>query len=181
MLRGKNVVLRLFSEEDLESLFALDSDIAARGEHFPIAPHTLTDTRKQFRETGWWQEDQGRMVITDRDDRTVGAIMFFRPSPLLAGYEVSYAVFRREDRNRGFMSEALLIFSAYLFALKPVPRLQLGVFKRNVASRSVAEKCGYRCEGTQRLGGFLRGEHRDRETFSLLASECPPLSDVLNC
>ena len=180
MLKGSKVVLRLFTEEDLEELFALDSDIAARGEHFPIALHTLSDMRKQFRETGWWQEDQGRMVIASGDGRMVGAIMFFRPSPMLAGCEVGYAIFRPEDRGKGYMTEALRIFSAYLFELKATPRLQLGMFKGNAASCKVAEKCGYQYEGTQRQGNFLRGEYRDRETFSLLRSECLPLSEVLS-
>ena len=175
MLKGRNVVLRLFTEEDLEKLFALDSDLAARGEYFPIALHPLSDMRKQFRETGWWQQDQGRMVIATGDEQMVGAIVFFKPSPMLAGYEVGYAIFRPEDRGKGYMTEALGIFSAYLFELKSIPRLQLGMFSGNAASRKVAEKCGYQYEGTQRQGNFLRGEYRDRETFSLLRSECLPL------
>jgi RimJ/RimL family protein N-acetyltransferase len=179
MLKGRKVILRLFTEEDLEELFALDSEIAARGEYFPIALHTLSDMRKQFRETGWWQEDQGRMVIARGDDEMVGAIVFFRPSPMLAGYEVGYAIFRPEDRGKGYMTEALRIFSAYLFELKPIPRLQLGLFSGNAASRKVAEKCGYQYEGTQRQAGFLRGAYRDRETFSLLRSGCVPLSEAL--
>jgi RimJ/RimL family protein N-acetyltransferase len=109
----------------------------------------------------------------------VGAIVFFRSSPMLAGFEVGYAIFRPGDRNKGYMTEALRIFSAYLFELKPVPRLQLGMFKGNTASRKVAKNCGYQYEGTQRQGNFLRGEYRDRETFSLLRSECQPLSEVL--
>lgn len=179
MLRGRKVILRLFTEEDLEKLFTLDSDIAARGEHFPIALHTLSEMRKQFRETGWWQEDQGRLVIANVDGEMVGAIVFFRPSPMLAGYEVGYAIFRPEDRGKGYMTEALRIFSAYLFELKSIPRLQLGMFKGNAASRKVAEKCGYQYEGTQRQGNFLHGEYCDRETFSLLRGECPPLSEAL--
>ncbi len=179
MLRGRKVVLRLFTEDDLEKLFALDSDLAARGEYFPIALHTLSDMRKQFRETGWWQEDQGRMVIASGEGETLGAIVFFRPSPMLAGYEVGYAIFQPGDRNKGYMTDALRIFSAYLFELKPIPRLQLGMFKGNLASRKVAEKCGYQYEGTQRQGNFLRGQFRDRETFSLLRNECLPLADAL--
>ena len=179
MLKGNKVILRLVAESDLEQLFALDSDLAARGEFFPISLHPPAESRKQFRETGWWQEDQGRMVVTSLDGRIVGAIVFFRPSPMLAGCEIGYAIFRAEDRGQGYMTEALRIFSAYLFELKPIPRLQLGMFKGNAASRRIAEKCGYQYEGTQRDGNFLRGKYHDRETFSLLKRECPALSVVL--
>ena len=179
MLQGRQITLRLFTDADLEELFTLDADLSARGECFPIALHTSNEMRAQFRETGWWQEDQGRMVIVGEDGRMVGAIVFFRPSPMLAGYEIGYTIFRPADRGRGYMSEALGIFSAYLFELKPIPRLQLAMFAGNAPSRKVAEKCGFQFEGTQRQGGFLRGEYRDRETFSLLRSECPPLADVV--
>ncbi len=178
MLRGKQVTLRMFSESDLEELSVLDADIAARGEHFPLRLHPLEETRTQFRGTGWWQEDQGRMAVTDREGRLVGAIVFFKPSPMLAGYEIGYTIFRPTDRGRGYVSEALLIFSAYLFELKPIPRLQLGMFAGNAASRRVAEKCGYQYEGTQRQAGFLHGHYQDRETFSLLRSDCPPLAGL---
>lgn len=179
MLNGTHVTLRLFTEADLDELSGLDADIAARGECFPITLHPLAEMRKQFRETGWWQENQGRMAIVDAEDRLVGAIVFFKPSPMLAGFEVGYVIFRTEDRGHGYMSDALRIFSAYLFELKSIRRLQLGMFAGNVASRKVAEKCGYQYEGTQRQGGFLRGDYRDRETFSLLRSECPPLTTAL--
>ena len=179
MLRGNQATLRLFSESDLDELSTLDADIAARGEHFPLTLHPLAGMQAQFRETGWWQEDQGRMAIIDPADRLVGAIVFFKPSPMLSGYEVGYTIFRPEDRGHGFMTEALRIFSAYLFELKPIPRLQLGVFAGNAASRRVAEKCGYQYEGTQRQGGFLRGQYRDREILSLLRDDCPTLAAVL--
>ena len=179
MLRGKRIILRLFTEADLEELYTLDSDLAARGEHFPITLHPLAEMRKQFKETGWWEEHQGRMVIASRAGKMVGAIVFFRPSPMLVGYEIGYVIFRPEDRGKGYMSEALRIFSAYLFELKSIPRLQLGMFKGNAASRKVAEKCGYRIEGVLRHAGFLRGEYRDRETFSLLREECVSLAEAL--
>ena len=179
MLKAGKVILQLFTEAGIEKLFAVDSDIATRGEYFPIALHTLSDMRNQFRETGWWQEDQGRMVIASGDGEMVGAVVFFRPSPMPAGYEVGYALFRPEDRNKGYMTEALRIFSAYLFELRPIPRLQLGMFKGNVGPHKVAEKCGYQYEGTQHQGDFLRGEYRDRETFSLLRSEYLLLSEAL--
>jgi ribosomal-protein-alanine N-acetyltransferase len=179
VLRGNRVVLRLFSETDLEALSTLDADIAARGAHFPLTLHPLAEMRMQFGATGWWQEDQGRMAVTDLEGRLVGAIVFFKPAPLLAGYEVGYVVFSPADRGQGYMSEALLVFSAYLFELKPIPRLQLGMFAGNAASRRVAEKCGYRYEGTQRQAGFLHGQYRDRETFALLRGDCPALTTVL--
>ena len=179
MLEGRNIILRLFREEDLEEFFALHSKLADRGEFYPISLQSLAETRKELNDGNWWGEHRGRMLITDKQGRMLGGIGFFQGPPYLAGYEIGYTVFRPEDRGHGYMTEALRIFSAYLFELKPIPRLQVSLAKGNLASRRVAEKCGYQYEGTVRKGSFLRGEYRDGELFSLLREEVPTLAEAL--
>jgi RimJ/RimL family protein N-acetyltransferase len=179
MIEGPSVILRLFAESDLGEFFKLDADVAARGEFFPISLRSPAVSRKQFKETGWWEEDQGRMLITTRDGRMVGTIFFFKGMPYRAGYEIGYYIFRSEDRGKGYMSEALRIFSAYLFELKPVPRLELGVDPGNAPSRRVAEKCGFKLEGVMRKQFFCRGGYKDCEVLSLLREECPTVTEAL--
>ena len=82
-------------------------------------------------------------------------------------------VFKRQDRGQGVVSEALRLFSAYLFEWKKTPRLQLLIDKNNAPSRRVAEKCGYKREGTLRKSFFIRGEYVDCDLFSLVREECP--------
>ena len=179
MLEGYQVILRLFTEGDLEEYFRLFNEYAERGEFFPVAFHAIPPTRKDFQETGWWEEEMGRMLVTTKDDRMLGTIGFFKDVKYHAGYEVGYWILRREDRGQGYMSEALRIFSAYLFELKPIPRLQVTTVEGNVASRRIAEKCGYQLEGTFRKHGFLRGKYMDVERLALLREDCPPLTEVL--
>ena len=179
MLEGQKVILRLFREADLEEYLSVYSRYAERGEHWPITFQPMAQVAKDFRETGWWGEHEGRMLITDKAGQMRGGMAFFKGPTHHAGYEVGYVIFRRADRGQGFMSEALRIFSAYVFELKPIPRLQLCMFKGNAASRRVAEKCGYQHEGTMRKLGFLRGQWRDVELFSLLREECPSLAQAL--
>ena len=179
MLKGKEVTLRLFTKDNLGELFARDSNTGARSEHFPIALHTLSGMRKQFQETGCWEEEQGRMVIANRDGEMAGVIMFFRPSPMLAGYQVGYVVFWSEDWNNRCMTEALRIFSAYLFELKLILRLHIATHADNIAPQRVAEKCGYRLESTSRQFVFIRGKYADYTQYSLLGAECPSLAQAL--
>jgi RimJ/RimL family protein N-acetyltransferase len=179
MLEGENIILRLFEEEDLEEFVTLYNRYAERGAFYPISFRSLTEYRNSFREKGWWEEDEGRMLITDKNDRMLGTIFFFKGARFQEGYEVGYTLFRQEDRGRGIVSEALPIFSAYLFALKPIPRLCLHTAPGNAASQRVAEKAGYKHEGTLRQSFFLRGTTVDCELYSLLRDECPPLEDVL--
>jgi RimJ/RimL family protein N-acetyltransferase len=179
MLEGRNVILRLLAEADLDEFIALDAKIAERGEFYPISLRSPVENRKRFGETGWWEEDEGRMLVTSKDGRMLGGIGFFPAAKYEAGYELGYGVFRLEDRGKGVMSEALRIFSAYLFEIKPVQRLQVVTATGNVASRRIAEKCGYRHEGTLRQYYYVRGKHHDCDLLSLLRDECPSLTEAL--
>ncbi|UCE59273.1 MAG: GNAT family N-acetyltransferase [Phycisphaerales bacterium] len=179
MLEGKNVVLRLLKEEDLEEFVRLYNDASHRGEYYPISLRSLSQSRKEFQENGWWDEHQGRMLITDKEGLILGCIFFFKGAQYQEGYEIGYFVLRRENRGRGIISEALPLFSAYLFELKPIERLYLLTAGDNIPSQKVARKAGYQHEGTLRKAFFLRGKHHDCEVFSLLREECPSLKEIM--
>ncbi len=179
MIEGQDIILRLFREEDLEEFVTLHNRYAERGEFFPVSLRSMTSFRKDFQETGWWGDDQGRMLITDRQGRTLGMIFYFKGAPFQEGYEVGYTLFSSEDRGKGILSEALPLFSAYLFESKPIHRLYLHTAPGNAASRRVAEKSGYRHEGTLREAFFLRGKYVDNEVYSMLRGECPTVAELL--
>ena len=180
MIEGKNVILRLFSKEDVDEYVKLENDYAELGEFLDPIFHSQMARRKEFEESkGWWDEDKGCMVIADKQGRMIGAIAFFRRSPLFAGYEVGYLILRREDRGHGYGTEALRIFSAYLFDLKPIPRLELLTVDRNVPARRIAEKCGYKHEGTYRDYWFVRGHYVTGVQYALFREDCPSLDEVL--
>ena len=179
MLEGANVILRLFTDDDLDEFLKLDNTCAEMGEFAPVDLRSPAAFRKQFSETGGWDDKLGRMLITDRGGRILGQIMFIKEPSYQSGYEVGFVVFRREDRGKGYTTEALRIFSAYLFELKGIPRLQLGTHADNIAARRVAEKCGYKLEGTLRQFFFTRGEYVDYVQYSLLRDECPSLAEAI--
>lgn len=179
MLEGRNIILRLYAEADLDEFLALRAKLQERGDFLPISLTSAADTRKEFGEHGWWEEHTGRMLITARDGHMLGGIGFFQTSPYMSGYELGYNIFRSEDRGQGIMTAALRIFSAYLFDIKTIPRLQVATVVGNVASRRIAEKCGYQHEGTLRRCYYLRGEYVDCHLLSLLREECPSLSEAL--
>jgi len=179
MLEGPNVILRLFTDDDLDEFLKLENMHAEIGEFSPVDLRSPAAFRKQFSETGGWDDQLGRMLITDKSGRMLGHIMFMKEPSYQSGYEVGFVVFRREDRGKGYTTEALRIFSAYLFELKPIPRLQLGTHADNIAARRVAEKCGYKLEGTLRRMFFARGAYVDCVLYSLLRDECPSLVEAI--
>lgn len=180
MLNGPNITLRLFNDAEVDEFVSLRNVIAEQEPFLPPRLRSNRFTRKHFEDRqGWWDEHEGQLAIVDKTDRLLGGIGFFRGSPLESGYELGYELLRRADRGKGYMTEAVRIFSAYLFELKPVPRLQIITDAENTAARRVAEKCGYQLEGTMRKAIFCHGRYVDLVIYSLMRDECVSLADAL--
>ena len=60
-----------------------------------------------------------------------------------------------------------------------LPILQVATAVDNIASRRIAEKCGYKHEGKFRKFFYMRGKHHDCHVLSLLREECPTLAEAL--
>jgi len=179
MIEGKKIILRTIREDDLEEMFNLTSKFSERGEYWHLKLSSEPMIKKEFRETGFWDDRMGRLLIADKSGRLLGEIVYFTGVWYMPGYEIGYQLYRKEDQGKGYMTEALTIFTAYLFELKPIERLELTLNKGNAASRKVAEKCGFKFEGIKRKAIYQRGLYHDIELFSLLRHECPALSKVL--
>jgi ribosomal-protein-alanine N-acetyltransferase len=171
MIRGKNVTLRTVRECDVDNLFAFLSDIENRGEYFGVMIPSEATFKKDFRDTGFWQEDFGRLLICDKEERVIGTIWYFTTTPYYDGLEIGYHMFDVASRNKGLMTESLSLLVRYLFATKKVNRLQLTVMLPNVASRRVAQKCGFKLEGIARGALFHKGRNHDLEMYSILRAE----------
>jgi ribosomal-protein-alanine N-acetyltransferase len=171
MLKGKTVTLRPIRESDLERLYALHLDIANRGDFFPRGIMSQPKFRAQFQETGFWTVDEGMLVILDTSDEIIGHIEFYKTVNYLDEIELSYILYSEEHRGRGAMAEAVDLLVRYLFETKPVNRIRLVIHPANAASRRLAEKCGFRHEGTARGAWYNKGTHQDVEIYSILHDE----------
>lgn len=179
MIKGKLINLRTMRQGDIEEIFSLTSDLSQTGEYWNVSLSSEPMFKKRFQDTGCWNDDFGTMVITDKSDRLIGEITYFKGVWYLPGYEIGYRIYKNEDKGKGYSAEALKIFTAYLFELKDIKRLEIQLSKDNIASRKVAEKSGFVYEGLKRQAVFSRGKYEDCEFFSLLREECPSLKEVL--
>ncbi len=172
MLTGKSVRLRPVRESDIERMYDIHVDIANRGEFWPLDVTSEPAFRREFQESGFWTKDSGLLLIVDDTGQLLGDIGFFRPVPqYFDALEIYYRVYDHAQRGKGVTSEALNLLVGYLFDARRVNRIQLGIDTENLASRRVAEKCGFTHEGTARKAQFLRGEHHDIEIYSILRDE----------
>lgn len=179
MLRGKNITLRLIQEQDLPEMLGLMNNLNERGDYLGVDIHHKMKIEKYYSDAGFWETDFGRMVIVDKSDKILGAITFFKGVGDSEGYEIGCQIYRKEHRGKGYATEAMKLFCAYIFELKPIQRLQVCTVKENIGARKVAEKCGFVFEGTMRRAFFARGKYYDLDFLSILREECVPLSSVI--
>jgi ribosomal-protein-alanine N-acetyltransferase len=179
MLVGRNVIVRTVRDRDIDGLYDLTADVRAIGDHWPLTVGSESSWVKQYRENGWWTDDFGRMLVTDRAGACLGYVNYYRASHSYPGLEIGYRVFRPEDRGHGIMTEAVALFVGYLFSAKQIERIQALTHPDNVGSRRVLERCGFAFEGTLRRAHFNRGEYTDLAMYSVLRGETKPLATLL--
>jgi len=118
------------------------------------------------------------------DPRTAFAIATTEEAFGVIGYIPGQDVYRfsaeigywigQEYWGRGIMTDAVAIFSEYLFETFKFNRLYAGIFSSNPASGRVLEKAGFTCEGILRAHVTKNGELLDEHLYARLR---PGLAD----
>jgi len=174
MLKGKTIMLRPVRDTDLDQLYEFHVDIDNRGDFFPRGILAQPAFRKQFQETGFWSRDEGMLVMVSPQDAILGHIEYYKTVNYLDEYELSYQVYATEQRGKGVATEAVNLLVRYLFETKRVNRIRLVIHPGNLASRRLAEKCGFRHEGTARGAWYNQGRHQDVEIYAILHQDVIP-------
>jgi len=174
MLRGDLVELSPIRERDLDACWEAQADIANRGAFFPLGVMSEPAFRKGFAETGYWQKEEGTLLIRTHDREMVGHIEFFKPVSYWDAFELSYQLYDQRHAGHGYVTGAVQLLVDYLFATKKQHRLHLVIVPENAASRRIAEKCGFALEGTVRGAFFNDGRNQDVVLYSLLRTDPRP-------
>lgn len=174
MLTGERVTLRPIREVDLSAFVAAHVDIGNRGAFFPLGVVSEPVLRRRYAEHGFWEPDEGTLLIWSQDDEIVGHIEFFRPVSYWDAFELSYQLYDQRHAGQGSTTEAVQLLVDHLFATKQRHRIHLVIVPGNLASRRVAEKCGFVLEGTVRGAFFNAGRNHDVLLYSLLRTDPRP-------
>lgn len=171
MLKGTRIQLRPIRRDDLEELYIRHTDLANRGDYYPTGVQSESAFYRQFEESGFWGQDSGMLLIVAPDDHIAGHIEHFQTVKYLDEYELSYLIYEPTHRGKGYTTEAVNLMVRYLFGRWKVNRIRLIIHPDNLASRRVAEKCGFTHEGTARGAWYHRGENHDVEVYARLRGE----------
>jgi [ribosomal protein S5]-alanine N-acetyltransferase len=177
MLHGQRVILRPVRSVDLDAVYDAHVDIRNRGAFFPLGVQSESAFRRDFAETGFWQREEGMLLILTPKNEIAGHIEFFKPVNYWNALELSYQLYDDRFGGRGYATEAVQLLTDYLFAAKTFHRIHLMIAPDNASSRRVAEKCGYQLEGTMRGVFFNGGRNQDLQIYSLLRDDPRPWHD----
>lgn len=128
------------------------------------------DFASLLRETaaGWKLGQRFDYAVTEAaDDRAVGAVIASRRHR--DNFEVAYLA-GPAGRGKGLMVRAVRLLCDALFAAG-VGRIEVRTHPANRRSQLVAERCGFRREGTERRSIWLHGRRADAIVWSLLPDD----------
>lgn len=69
MLTGERVTLDPVRQADLATFYEAQVDLATRGAYFPLTVVSESVLAARFAATGFWERDEGTLLIRDRDAR----------------------------------------------------------------------------------------------------------------
>ena len=110
------------------------------------------------------------MMLDRAAGQIVGSIGLFHADWEVRSVEIGYGV-RADERGKGYATEALGAVARWALTEGGVQRAWLTANTDNVASVRVAEKAGFRREGTLRRTGLEDDGLHDQALFSLLDNE----------
>jgi RimJ/RimL family protein N-acetyltransferase len=165
--------LRGYRDDDLDDLFALQSDPQVmRYWSYPAwterrqAEERLALIYKQVRE-----DDVYIWVIADRtSDRMIGNAALFSLDRGQQRGEVGYSLMPAWQ-GRGLAQEAMRLVLAFAFDVIGLERLEADIDPRNTGSRKLVERLGFVHEGLLRERWRVNGEICDAAFYGLLRRE----------
>jgi [ribosomal protein S5]-alanine N-acetyltransferase len=180
MITGKSILLRTVLQSDLEEFYARHVEITNRGNFFPLGFVSEIEFRRRFEEKGFWEKEEGTLLIVNTAGKMLGHIEFFRTVNYLDELELSYQIYDQADRGHGYATEAVTLMVRYLFGRLKTYRIRLMIHPENRASRRVAEKCGFVHEGTARCAWYHQGRIHDLEVYAILRDEVTRAANLIH-
>jgi RimJ/RimL family protein N-acetyltransferase len=164
------VTLRTPTDDDLDVLFGLASDLGTWEERDPAPPAPLT--RAAFdasRAAADASPSRARFVI-EADGDAVGSVALFGTDELARHEEVGIALVP-EARGRGIGTAALEQIVEFAFERRNMRRVHLQAIASNAGAIRAYEKVGFAVEGRLRQHAWVRGSYEDIVLMGLLRSE----------
>ena len=174
-LRTERLVLRPFTPEDEDSLYAFQSDPDAV-RYVPYSPRTREQVaevllRKMSNIALRREGDLLELAVTLSDDKTViGDLLLALQSVAHQTLEIGY-IFAPAAGGRGFATEAVRALVDLAFDPIGARRIVARVDARNRSSSALLERLGFRLEAHLVENEWFKGELSSELDYALLSRE----------
>jgi RimJ/RimL family protein N-acetyltransferase len=173
-IKGEKVKLRAWERDDVQVRWETDqtadtTEQRLRDWHEP--PRSLAQREQEFDEALAEPDATVVAMIIEAEGRPIGDINFFGMDQRSRHATVGLSIWRPEDRNRGYGTDALRAFLAWGFRHLNLNRVELTVAPDNDAAVHVYEKLGFTVEGRRRQHHYDDGCFVDELLMGLLADE----------
>lgn len=168
VIRTRRLLLRRYCASDAQAAFALWSKDVWDERLTGFAPHeSVRDTQRLIqRWTDAYQSDNVLRWAICTESGWIGDIAVTRWQPAHHSCELAFSLIFAA-RRQGYMAEALCAVARYLMETAGFHRVELKIFPENLPSCRLAERAGFRLEGTLR-GAFRRtdGSYADVRLYA---------------
>lgn len=173
LLTTTRLVLREVADQDVEAVFAMESDPVAMRYWSRPPMQDLSEARAAVERARGFFRSRAALrwsIARPGDDRMLGHVSLFDFSEQNGRAEIGYGL-AREHWGQGFMHEALTAVIDYAFGPLGLRRLEADTDPRNQASVRALERLGFAREGLLRERWQVGDEISDSLLLGLLARE----------
>lgn len=173
-LEGPNVLLRGLRLSDVNDLYTTirGKDVVRWTVTIPWPykkKHAVSFVRKSRRKIQR-KTDYHLGIVLRKTNRAIGVIALQEVNGHSKSAEMGYWL-GKKYWNKGYMTEAAKLMLAFGFEELKLHRISLKLFEKNIGSKRVAEKAGFKKEGVLRDARYRHGAWHNELRFGMLARE----------
>ncbi|NHJ85925.1 MAG: GNAT family N-acetyltransferase [Asgard group archaeon] len=174
MFEGKKTRLRALEITDLEEIMKFWNIIDLRRELGPITPNSKKE-REDWIKQSWEDKNAGRgytFAIEDKETKAfLGHASLKGVRPINRSATATIAIYNKENRGKGYGSDALKVLLHFGFDYLNLHRIALNVFETNKPAIHVYEKIGFTKVGIHRETDFVEGKYVNDVVMDMLEDE----------
>lgn len=171
-ITGGRVVLRAWEQDDVRIRWETDQTADAtelRLRDWHHAPKSFAQREAELESEA--EDDTVVRLVMVAEDRVIGDINLFEIDMRNRSARLGLSIWRAEDRNRGYGSDAVTALVRWGFRELSLHRIELSVDPANARAIRVYEKIGFVREGIRREAHYADGRFGDDLLMGLLDHE----------
>lgn len=172
MLNGNKVRIRSLEREDLPKVWQWlnDGDVMYYWAS-PGSMVSMAELERHFSKSLETADTRRWFIIEGEGQRPIGLMMCFNLDQRHRRAEVGILIGEKDCWDKGYGTEAMVLFLDYLFNELGLHRVYLHTQDYNLRAIKSYEKCGFVKEGVVRERYFVKGKYHDGFLMSILSHE----------